>query len=116
MQIQQENRRYNDTKTKQDRKERKIIMAKNSKAKYFWIPLAGLILTAAIVLIPYVYGTGKAQATLVATDKALAKADTEIIKDVKENKDDIEKLETKFDAYHTAQTLANTEILSRLPE
>ncbi len=91
-------------------------MAKNGKAKYFWISLAGLILTAAIVFIPYVYGTGKSQATLIATDKALATADIEIIKDVAENKDDIEKLETKFDAYHEAQTIANTEILKRLPE
>ncbi len=46
-------------------------MAKNGKVKYFWISLAGLILTALIVLIPLLYDTGKVQANLVATDTAL---------------------------------------------
>lgn len=91
-------------------------MAKNNKIKYFWIPLAGLALTACIWLIPWLYGAGKAQATLVATDAALATADVEIIKDLDEVKEDVDVLEKKFDTYHLEQKAANKEILRRLPE
>lgn len=83
-------------------------MAKNGK-KYFWISLAGFILTALIVLVPYLFGAGKAQANLVSADTAMGIR-------VDGVEEDVEKLETKFDAYHKAQTEANTEILSRLPE
>lgn len=91
-------------------------MVKSNKARYLWIPLAGLILMACIWVVPYLYGAGKTQATLSASDTALGIRIDGVKEDVGENEADIKTLKSKFDAYHEAQTTVNTEILRRLPE
>ena len=59
-------------------------MTKNSKLKYLWIPVVGLTLTALVYFIPLIYGAGKAQASLVAKDIALAATDKIIIEDLEQ--------------------------------
>ncbi len=91
-------------------------MTKNVKAKFLWVPLGMLIMAFFAVVVPWLYGAGKTQATLTAADTALQKADLEIIKDVEKIEKNVEELEKKFDTYHIEQKAANTEILSRLPK
>ena len=102
-------------------------MAKNSKAKYIWVPLIGLVLTVLTILAPWLYGAGKAQAGLVAADKALVTADETLAGDLDELEEqgceparghttEIAVLKDKFETYHLEQKAANTEILSRLPK
>lgn len=87
-----------------------------NKARYLWIPLTALIFIVLVALVPWLYGAGKTQATLVASDTALGVRIDGAEEDISENKTDIKTLESKFDDYHTEQKKANTEILRRLPK
>ena len=110
-------------------------MAKsNGKLKFLWIPIIGITITILAILVPYLYGAGKAQATLVAVDTALKAADTEIVKDLKEleeegckpavkskfdvaiNKKDITTIQESMKEFRTEQKKGFEQILSRLRE
>ena len=109
-------------------------MAKNNgRLRFLWIPIIGLIIAILVVLVPYLYGAGKAQATLVAVDTALEAADTEIVKDLEELKEegcdpsdknkidvvivkkDITVIQQSITDMRTEQKEGFKEILSRLP-
>ena len=100
-------------------------MAKNGKMKFVWISLATLAITILAILVPWLYGAGKAQANLVSTDVALAKADAALAKDIDELEEDgcspakkhkvsMAVLEQKFDGYHTEQMTANKNLMDAI--
>ena len=90
-------------------------MAKNGRAKWIiGISLIGLTLTALGLLAPWIYGAGKAQATLVAKDIALEATDEKIIEDLGELEEEVGILGEKFDSYHIKQETANKEIMDEL--